>query len=201
MIQLAELLYKRSELKIENLADLDGAIKVMEKAIGSVPSDHPDRAGWPGNLSIYLGERFARTGSHDDLNRSIESGKQAAAGLSQNHRDRGRTLNILGNRYLQRHVNTQSTSDIDQALVQFRAAWACRNTDPTMRTKIALNAARVLASFKTWTESSKFFKDAVHLIPRMSPSSLQHTDKQHVLSDFAGLSSLAAAVALKFSTR
>jgi hypothetical protein len=38
--------------------------------------------------------------------------------------------------------------------------------------------------------------DAVKLLPTVSPRSLQHSNKQHMLADFAGLASLAAATAL-----
>ncbi|EUC39771.1 hypothetical protein COCMIDRAFT_110631 [Bipolaris oryzae ATCC 44560] len=42
-------------------------------AVGATPQDHPDRAGHLNNLGIRLGRRFERTGSMDDLNRSISS--------------------------------------------------------------------------------------------------------------------------------
>jgi len=39
-------------------------------------------------------------------------------------------------------------------------------------------------------------QEAVNLLPAVSPRSLKHTDKQHMLADFAGLASMAAATAL-----
>ncbi|KAM6513329.1 hypothetical protein FALCPG4_015763 [Fusarium falciforme] len=47
-----------------------------------------------------------------------------------------------------------------------------------------------------WEESSLLLREAVKLLPTVSPRSLKHTDKQHMFADFAGLASMAAAIAL-----
>lgn len=45
-------------------------------------------------------------------------------------------------------------------------------------------------------ESSQLLEEAVNLLPTVSPRSLNHTDKQHMLADSAGMASMAAATAL-----
>lgn len=60
----------------------------------------------------------------------------------------------------------------------------CRDRGPRARKKCA------------WAESSTFLQNAVELLPHVSPRSIRHTDKQHMLADYAGLAPLAAAAAL-----
>lgn len=51
--------------------DLAAAISIGELAIISAPEDHPDKAGWLTNLSVYRLHRYARTGNMDDLEAAI----------------------------------------------------------------------------------------------------------------------------------
>ncbi|KAF6834671.1 TPR domain containing protein [Colletotrichum plurivorum] len=54
-------------------SDLGRAIEWATKAIETSPTDHPERASWLMNLGGYLQQRYARSGSAEDLDRSIES--------------------------------------------------------------------------------------------------------------------------------
>ncbi|KAI0977557.1 hypothetical protein F4678DRAFT_413425 [Xylaria arbuscula] len=53
--------------------DLNRAVDVANQAVNATPVDHPDRAGRLDNLRSWLGRRFERTGSIDDLNRRLSS--------------------------------------------------------------------------------------------------------------------------------
>ena len=72
----------------------------------------------------------------------------------------------------------------------------CENAAPSIRIIIARYAALLLAFQENWEESSNLLEGAIKLLPLISPRSLQHTDKRHMLADFAGLASMAAATAL-----
>ncbi|RTE76982.1 hypothetical protein BHE90_008560 [Fusarium euwallaceae] len=202
LIGLANLLAIRSKLGVDEGGtsdDLDEAIDAEEEAIALVPNDYHDRAGWMSNLSVQLSDRFMLKKSLADLDRAIEVGSQAVAVMDPSHRDRGRALNILGNCHMKRSATGSGSindPDINQALDRYKEAWVCPNTDPTMRISIAQNAANILAMKDHWAESSTFLEDAVKLLPRVSPRSLQNTDKQAILSSYSGLASLAAAAAL-----
>src|SRR4051812_48409990 len=47
-----------------------------------------------------------------------------------------------------------------------------------------------------WGDASILLQEAAELLPAVSPRTLKHTDKQHMLADFGGLASMAAATAL-----
>jgi hypothetical protein len=96
-----------------------------------------------------------------------------------------------------RFTLTGAKPDIEASILCFKEGWNCQNAQPSIRIDLARNVATLLASQSNWEESSKFLEDAVKLLPAVSPRSLENTDKQHMLGEFAGLASMAAAIALK----
>ncbi|KAF2675634.1 hypothetical protein K458DRAFT_381173 [Lentithecium fluviatile CBS 122367] len=121
-------------------------------AVNATPQDHPDRAAYLNNLGNWLGRRFERTESMDDLNRALSC---------------------------------------------YKEGWSCHSSPPSIRIRSARCAANILASQRNWEESSEILKGAVQLLPLVSPRLLNNNDKQHILGEFAGLASMAAAVSLK----
>ena len=88
------------------------------------------------------------------------------------------------------------TDDFDKSLFSFQMGFNCENAAPSIRIILARRAALLLASQENWEESSNLLEGAVKLLSLVSPRSLQHSDKQHMLADFAGLASMAAATFL-----
>lgn len=80
--------------------------------------------------------------------------------------------------------------------LSYKEGWNCPSAAPSIHVRLAQQAAGILASQSNWDESSQLLKEAVNLLPVVSLRSLQNTDKQHMLTDFAGLASIAAATAL-----
>ncbi|KAI8649679.1 TPR domain-containing protein [Fusarium keratoplasticum] len=179
-----------------SMDDLNRAIDVADMAVKATPQDHPNRAAMLNNLGNWLGSRFERTGSMDDLNRAIDAADMAVKATPQDHPDRAGQLSNLGIWLGKRFERTGSMDDLNLALSSYEVGWACHSAPPSIRIKLARQAAAILAGQSNWEESSNFLQDATHLIPAVSPRSLKHTDKQHMLADFAGLSSAAAATAL-----
>ena len=64
------------------------------------------------------------------------------------------------------------------------------------RISLGRQAGRLFALQLDWAVSSTFLRDSVQLLPAISPRSLRHTDKQDMLSQFAGIASDAAAASL-----
>ncbi|KAK6495590.1 hypothetical protein TWF481_002638 [Arthrobotrys musiformis] len=148
------------------------------------------------NLAVMLGTRFNRTGSMDDLDRAVEVANMAVDATSQDHPDRAGRLNNLGY-YLERQFErTESMDDLNRALSSYKEGWNCDTAPPSVRIRLAWNAARILASQNDWDVSSSLLDDAIRLLPLVSPRSLNHTDKQSMLPEFAGLASMAAAISL-----
>ncbi|TPX20795.1 hypothetical protein DIZ76_016691 [Coccidioides immitis] len=87
--------------------------------------------------------------------------------------------------------------DLNRALSYFKKSWACCSSAPSIRISSAQFAAIILTTQLNWEDSSVLLQGAVELLPFVSVRSLEHTDKQHMLAQFTGLASAAAAAALK----
>ncbi|KLU92421.1 hypothetical protein MAPG_11367 [Magnaporthiopsis poae ATCC 64411] len=192
---LGNLLGSRFE-RTGSMGDLNRAVEVTGMAMDATPQNHPNRIICLNNLGNWLGTRFDRTGSMNDLNRAVEVAGMAVDATPQNHPDRATCLNNLGNLFSTRFDRTGSMDDLNRSLSSYRNGWSCHTAPPSIRIQMARGAANILASQRNWEESSQLLQEAVKLLPTVSPRSLNHTDKQHMLADSAGLASMAAATAL-----
>jgi hypothetical protein len=165
-------------------------------AVTITPSDHPDQVAQLNNLGSLVGTRFNQTRAIEDLNRAIKITATAVTTTPSDHPDRAAILKNLGSWAGMRFTLTGAQRDIEASILSFMEGWNCQNARPSIRVDLAQNAARLLASQSNWEESSKFLEDAVKLLPAVSPRLLENTDKQHMLGEFAGLASMAAAIAL-----
>jgi tetratricopeptide (TPR) repeat protein len=96
--------------------DLNGAIIMNERAVESIPSDHPDRAVILNNLGITLQSRFERTGSIDDIDRAVTINEQAVISTPIDHPGYIRTLENLGAALQSRFERTRSKNDLQRAI-------------------------------------------------------------------------------------
>jgi tetratricopeptide (TPR) repeat protein len=176
--------------------DLDRAIEVAGLAVELTPRDHPDLPSRLSNLGLCLNIRFEQTEAMDDLNRAIEADDMAIEALPFDHPGRALVLGNLASYLHTRHKRTRTIDDLKRSLSCFTEGWNSENTQPSIRIRLALNAAAILASLSNWEDSSRLLEDAVKLLPTVSPRSIQHTDKQHMLADFASIACSAAAIAL-----
>ncbi|KAI3326484.1 CHAT domain-containing protein [Xylariaceae sp. AK1471] len=179
-----------------SMDDLNRAVDIAGQAVDATPEDHPDRPGRLSNLENWLGKRFDRTGSMDDLNRAVDAAGQAVDTTPADHPDRASRLNNLGNWLGTRFDRTGSIDDLNRQLSSREEGWHCRTAPPSIRIRLAWQAAQIRASQLDWEGSSHLLQQAVEILPDISPRWLKHTDKQHMLADFAGLASAAAATAL-----
>ena len=179
-----------------SMDDLNRAVNVADQAVDATPADYPDRAGYLNNLGNLLGTRFERKGSIDDLNRAVNVADQAVDATPADHPNRAGYLNNLGNRLGTRFERTGSMDDLNRRLSSYEEGWHCLTAPPSIRIRLAREAAQIRASQLDWEGSSHLLQQAVETLPDISPRWLKHTDKQHMLADFAGLASAAAATAL-----
>jgi hypothetical protein len=179
-----------------SIDDLNRAVDVASSAVDATPQDHPDRAGRLSNLGNWLGRRFKQTGSIDDLNCAVDVTSCAVDATPQDHLDQAGRLGNLGNLLSMRFKRTGSMGDQNRAFLSYKDGCSCHTASPSIRIPLAQAAASILASQQSWEESSQLLQEAINLLPTVSPRSLKHTDKQHLLADFAGLASTAAATAL-----
>ena len=196
LANLGAILSRRFE-RTGAIEDLNRAVNIADEAVTTTPCDHPDRAGWLNNLGILLSMQFKRTGLIDDINRAIDAAGMAINATPQDHPDRAHRLENLGKSLYERFERTESIDDLNHALYYFKEGWACHSSPPSIRIRLAHHAANILASQLNWEESSDFLQGAVKLLPLVSPRLLENSDKQHMLGQFAGLASMAAAISLK----
>ncbi|KJZ70853.1 hypothetical protein HIM_09767 [Hirsutella minnesotensis 3608] len=102
-----------------------------------------DRAAQLSNLGTWLGTRFDRTGSMDNLDRAVEVADMAVAATPQDHPDRAARLNNLGCILGMRFERTGSMEDLDRAVEVADMAVAATPQDHPDR------AAR-LSNLGTW---------------------------------------------------
>ncbi|KAF5591239.1 uncharacterized protein FSUBG_10540 [Fusarium subglutinans] len=179
-----------------SMDDLNRAVEVESTGGESVPPGHPFKASHWDALGVWLDRRFDRTSSMDDLNHAIEVAEKAVEATPLEHMDRASYLNNLGCYLDKRYERTGSLNDINRSLSCFKEGWDCPGTPTSIRIRLALSAAETYASQSNWEESSQLLEKAVELLPAVSPRSSAHNDKEHMLANFVGLASTAAAVAL-----
>jgi hypothetical protein len=100
-------------LRYEHLhdpADLERLIAHLERAVRTVPSDHPEHADFLNSLGAALYNRHERTGDPADLDRAIASLGQARRAGSAS------PLSNLGVALLSLHLRTGDAADLDQAI-------------------------------------------------------------------------------------
>ncbi|CVL13447.1 uncharacterized protein FPRN_08573 [Fusarium proliferatum] len=176
--------------------DLNRAIEVESTAGEAIPAGNPFKASHWDALGVWLDRRFDRTSSMDDLNRAIEVAEMAVEATTLSHMDRASYLNNLRCYLDKRFERTGSLDYLTRSLSCFKEGWDCPGTPTSIRIRLALSAAETYTSQSNWEESSQLLEKAVELLPAVSPRSSSHNDKEHMLANFVGLASTAAAVAL-----
>ncbi|KAG4269183.1 hypothetical protein FPRO04_12172 [Fusarium proliferatum] len=177
-------------------SDIVRAIEVCSKAVDLTAQDHPDVYSYLNNLGNAFGSRFSKTDSLDDLDRCIEKITKAVKAVPQDHPDCSVMINNLGNWLDKRFEVTKAAGDRDSQIHWFLEAWNSKSAAPSQRIRAAGSAAYVYIQREEWDKASTLLREAVFLLPKVSPRFLSHTDKQSLLSSLSGLTSMAAAAAL-----
>lgn len=182
--------------KTKSVHDTDEAVKNAQMAAKNTPVVHADRAARFNNLGLALWTRYRLTDSAQDRDSAITAAEAAVDASPPEYPQRAAHLENLGNWLLERSRYSLSDDDQNQALSCFEKGWACNSASPKNRISLARRAARIYASRGDWTNSSKFLASAMVLLPLVSPRVLEQDEKQHMISQFNGLASSAAAAAL-----
>ncbi|KAF5540765.1 30S ribosomal S17P protein [Fusarium mexicanum] len=177
-------------------SDIARAIEACNKAVDLTARDHPDVYSYLNNLGNAYGSRFNKMDSLDDLDCCIGYMTKAVEAMPQDHPDRSVMINNLGNWLDKRFEVTKSASDRDSQIYWFLEAWNSKAAAPSQRIRAAGSAAYVYMQREEWEKASTILREAVLLLPKVSPRFLSHTDKQSLLSSLSGLTCMAAAAAL-----
>src|SRR5262249_51749939 len=97
-----------------DLATLDEAIDLLERALDATRQRHPNQVLWLSNLGFDLTRRFERTGTLGDLDRAVEVDEQAVEITPEDHPDRPTYLSNLGVALAHRFERTGTLGDLDR---------------------------------------------------------------------------------------
>lgn len=170
--------------------DLAAAIRSIEDAVQIIPEDHPSRAAMLNSLGWWSYKRYERFEDMRDLEKALQASEAAVIAIHPDDQDRANTELLLG--YL-----LQSSGDCKRALTVGIGAWQCSRGRPSVRIRAASFAASLLAMAGCWREASLLMEEAVRMLPSVSPRFLSRHDHQHMLAEFAELTSLGIAAALE----
>ncbi|KAK8255727.1 CHAT domain-containing protein [Phyllosticta capitalensis] len=202
--------------------DIDSAVCFASVAVLGAVQTHPQYVEMLGNLGMCLARRFEWKDSLekstmgdldpklksslakkfkckdfvDDLDWAVKVSGDAVDLTPQESPLRAMLLLNLANMLGVQFKRTGLQEDLNRRLECCKTGWNCRNAPPSVRIRLAHEAAKVLTSESRWAEASMFLDGAVSLLPAVSPHFLKHTDKQQMLLDWAGLASFSAAAAL-----
>ena len=179
----------------EVLADLEAAIDAGRTAAKAVHGTHPSRAVTLSNLGATLSMRFLRTGAAADLDAAIKTGEAAVEAALPGDPAQVKILYSLGSSLQERFRRTGKRADADAAFSVFAQAAEAGSAAPSDRI-VAARAAASLAARSDPDRAADLLESAAELLGEVAPRHLGRSDQQYGLSEFAGLASDAAALAL-----
>ncbi|KAJ6439162.1 putative reverse transcriptase [Purpureocillium lavendulum] len=178
------------------MAILEEAITVARQAVDLTPADHPDRAIWLLNLGNKLKSRYESTGELANLEEAITVARQAVGCTPADHPNRAAFLNNLGNKIESRYERTGKSRDLEEASSCFHAAWSCQTGIPFHRANAAARCLALLAKQSRIDAAIQLGQAVLDLLPAVNTKLLDRSDKQFVMSTFAGVAANVCACLL-----
>jgi tetratricopeptide (TPR) repeat protein len=178
------------------VADIDAAIVAARVAVDRTPAGHPQRAGRLSNLGLALRARFERFGDLSDIAAAITVAEEAVALTAPDHPGYARRLSNLGRARASRFERSGDPADLDGAAAALLAGLGSVTAAPSMRVRCGWRLGLLLAE-RDWTGARRAWTDVLDLLPQVLDRSLSRGDRQHLLRDFAGVATAAAAAALQ----
>lgn len=179
---------------------LNEAIETMRVSLSGTAGSHTDRPSRLCNLGRFLASQFRQGGSNDIavMDEAIQTIQDALHITPRESLQRPGILTNLGKILLERYRMTalDNVSDETEAFNCFHEAWNCQHATPSLRVRSAGAAADIHAAHSRWEDAYQLMEQAMKLLPSISPRRLSNTDKQDMLSEFTGMASGSAAVAL-----
>ncbi|KAF4436508.1 TPR domain-containing protein [Fusarium austroafricanum] len=180
--------------------DIDRAVELMEEASRrSRPGSEDEVHSW-GELASVLHSRAtvgpADASSEADLARAVELAKKQVSARPAGP-ERAGSVNNVGIYLLAMHKMTGSPQHLDEAVRYLRECSESETAPPIWRINAAKRAIDVLVAESRVPEADHLLRSAVSLLRKLSPRSLEQKDQQSMIKQFAGLTTLAASVALQ----
>ncbi|RFN45620.1 tpr domain-containing protein [Fusarium flagelliforme] len=197
--QISSLALKDGSI-IDNAAGLDaasGLISLHRLTVKHTPKGHIE---WPtlvSGLSTLLHRRFKISDDINDLNEAIVEAREAVDALGENEQQRARFANAAAGLYKERHALSGDIHDRDEMVSLFNLS--LNQTQSPVRERLTAAKLLILHHCREEEKAQAFdiAEFAVGLIPHLVMRSLRVSDSHELLHDVGGLSSEAAALALR----
>ncbi|KAH6890319.1 CHAT domain-containing protein [Thelonectria olida] len=196
LLSLADQLGNRSR-RTGSIQDLDVAIEIEGQAINAHDEKKTSFEKQPvfSNHGMWLLERYRATKMRADLKKACRICQQAVD-ADWASPSRAFALCALGDVYRQKYAASGTTEDIMQAIQAFGPSLSQTNAPLQDRIKAGIRLLESHALISQWQKAFYAAKTTLALLHNMISRSLENPEKQHILAQFAGFASDAAAVAL-----
>ena len=174
-----------------NVADLDKAVMLLEKALRIVSVGHPRRYEIVGNLAATLEIRSRRTGHLPDLPRAITLLQDIVKVLPPTNPDRSTALNNLASILMTRFQQTAQMADLEEAIMLFQQVLTLHPSSHHMHSTYNL-ANALLTRFKQSRQAVDLEKGVSLCREALASSSPRHPEH------FVLLGTLAMAIFMRF---
>ncbi|KAJ4013303.1 hypothetical protein NW752_007599 [Fusarium irregulare] len=188
---LATLLRRKSDQH-----SLARAIELIQKAIRATGDNHVNLAKYWGILERCFVMQYYQTKAMEDLTRAIEASRKAVKATHHDNLHLASYFSSLGDNLGRRFARTRARIDEDEQLSAYVSACQCTSSPPSALILPAKRATNIHTSRGAWDKGYDLLREAVLLLPKLSPRSLKQSDMQEMLSPASGLATEAATVAL-----
>lgn len=181
--------------------DLNRAIECIRKAVEALPRDAHMKPNYTGHLGSALHLRYKLTHVDTDLEEAIEMLARSLDLIPRASPMRAPIANDLSACILSRGIKNYSTEDINAANRLCREEMAVATALPEYQIHLATRHAEIIANYfpgdTRWSDAYLVLQEAINVGFQMSTMSLGSEDIQHMMGQFTGLASHAAAAAMQ----
>ena len=180
-----------------SVAELVAAQALLREALAEAGETHPQRPVLMSALAEVIDLKARHTSEFGQLDEAIKLGREALGLLTDGHPSRAAVLRTLAEAYGTRHQALGDQAALAEAIRLFQAAAADRTAPIRGRVDAARRWGSIAASAGLTEVAFDGLAAAVELLPQFAARSLHRYDSEYGLSQYGGLASDAAALALE----
>jgi CHAT domain-containing protein len=180
--------------------ELDTAATLLRAVLADTATTHPQRPALLSVLGEVLHARSEHTGDVQQLDEATRTTHDALDTVAEDDPHRGTILHTLADLYETRHRTLGDEEALSEAIKLLRTAAAHRTSSVRSRVDAARQWGTLAASAGLTELAGEGFATAVELLPLLAARGLRRHDSEYWLSQFGGLASDAAALALRSDT-
>ena len=180
----------------KSMKDLEYALSNQERALAALPDNHLHQGEMLDTLGSLLRSKFLMTKSDKDIENAIKTSQKAVSLTPSGNPKAGIRMSHLGLAFQHRFEAFASLDDLLQSVEYFAKAAADTASSPITRIRAAGSASRLLLTGDK-QRAKTLLKDAVAILPIVSPRILMRKDQQYNISECAGITALAVSLSIE----